>query len=154
MRSLFLRVVLGMLIAVAFGLGANSVVLFRMSREAPALIVEMHEEQLKLVAEQVELAQSPEEARHVARRLAPAMRLPIRLFEPGDPIPPDFSRVQLTSGQILAAPPPPGPPPWGWTLALQSLVVLLGVGVVAWALTAPLLGDLRRLELAVGAFRD
>ncbi|MCO4746447.1 MAG: two-component sensor histidine kinase, partial [Proteobacteria bacterium] len=47
-----------------------------------------------------------------------------------------------------------GPPPWGWTLALQSLVVLLGVGVVAWALTAPLLGDLRRLELAVGAFRD
>lgn len=147
MRGLFLRLLLGALIAfVVLQVLAGIWAAVRVDRVMVRERVELVDEKVRWAATRLE-ATPVEERMRTLQALRNSLVLPLQLLPEDAPDPPDGPVLRLSDGTRLAAPAPghPPPPPLG-RIAGQVLLSVLALALVLVALGRPLLRDLEILE--------
>ncbi|TNE88537.1 MAG: HAMP domain-containing protein [Deltaproteobacteria bacterium] len=154
MRSLFARAVFGILVAVFLAWVGGSVVFLFATRGPPSeQLSEVLDSQLAMIAAELDGLEG-EEREERLRAFRPILRGPLDLVPADAPVPPDHVVHPLSDGMRLVALAPPRRRSMLPALVAQGLFILVSASFVAWMLAAPLMRDLRALELAVGRLRD
>lgn len=166
MRSLLVRFLVGLLLAVAV---SHAVVLVRLAdrfdEDRAESVLPFVEEAAGRMSGTLDGLPAPERSRALPR-IALREGVEARLHPRGEPplgvgqapwqrllgVRHPLATRQLSDGSTLVVRPRSGPPPVGpGEVLLQGVVVLGSVGLVAWLLARPLARDLSALEAGVGA---